>query len=111
MSKIIGRTTSTTMPRSDWNQIDETKADFIKNKPELGSLASKDKASMSDIGDDVIEKMDEAKAAVDELSESLNINYDELSFDVTEIVIDTSGTSGLTTSMLGQAILGRMILA
>ena len=31
--KIIGNTTTTSMPRSDWNQIDDTKADFILNKP------------------------------------------------------------------------------
>lgn len=33
MSKIIGNTTATPTPRSDWNQVDETKADFILNKP------------------------------------------------------------------------------
>lgn len=31
--KIIGNTVGTTMPRPDWNQTDETKADFIKHKP------------------------------------------------------------------------------
>lgn len=33
MAKIIGNTTATPNPRPDWNQIDETKADYIKNKP------------------------------------------------------------------------------
>lgn len=33
MSKIIGNTTTTPNPRPDWNQTDETKADYIKNKP------------------------------------------------------------------------------
>ena len=36
-----------------------------------------------------------------------NINYDELAFDTSEIVIDTIST----TSVLGQAILGQMVLA
>ena len=40
MAKIIGNTTATTTPRSDWNQTDETKADYIKNKPT--NLASQD---------------------------------------------------------------------
>lgn len=31
--KIIGNTTATPNPRPDWNQIDDTKADYIKNKP------------------------------------------------------------------------------
>ena len=35
MSKIIGNTTATPNPRPDWNQTDETKADYIKNKPEI----------------------------------------------------------------------------
>lgn len=32
MAKIIGNTTATPNPRPDWNQKDETKADYIKNK-------------------------------------------------------------------------------
>lgn len=42
MSKIIGNTTATTTPRSDWNQTDITKVDFILNKPDLGIYATKD---------------------------------------------------------------------
>lgn len=42
MAKIIGNTTATTIPQSDWNQTDANKADYIKNKPQLGELASKD---------------------------------------------------------------------
>ena len=33
MAKIIGNTTAIPNPQPDWNQTDETKADFIKNKP------------------------------------------------------------------------------
>lgn len=33
MGKVIGNTTATPNPRPDWLQMDETKADFIKNKP------------------------------------------------------------------------------
>ena len=33
MAKITGNTTATPNPRPDWNQTDETKADYIKNKP------------------------------------------------------------------------------
>ena len=38
MAKIIGNTTATPNPRPDWNQEDETKADYIKNKPDVESL-------------------------------------------------------------------------
>ena len=33
MREIIGNTTATPNPRPDWNQADEMKADYIKNKP------------------------------------------------------------------------------
>lgn len=42
MAKIIGNTTATPNPRPDWNQSDETKADFIKNKPDLSKLATQE---------------------------------------------------------------------
>ena len=35
MAKIIGNTTTTPMAIPDWNQKDEMKADYIKNKPAL----------------------------------------------------------------------------
>ena len=35
MAKIIGNTTATPMAIPDWNQTDETKADYIKNKPHI----------------------------------------------------------------------------
>lgn len=40
MPKIIGNTTATPNPRPDWNQTDATKADFIKNKPDLNKMAA-----------------------------------------------------------------------
>ena len=39
--EIIGNTTATPNPRSDWAQTDPTKADFIKNKPSLDEFATK----------------------------------------------------------------------
>lgn len=41
MAKIIGNTTATPYPRPDWNQTDEAKADFIKNKPDIGPTVDK----------------------------------------------------------------------
>ena len=38
MSKIIGNTTATPVPRSDWEQTDKTKADFIRHKPDFNGL-------------------------------------------------------------------------
>lgn len=42
MSKIIGNTTTTPAPRSDWAQTDANKADFIKNKPDNLVFANDD---------------------------------------------------------------------
>lgn len=38
MREIIGNTTTTPMPQSDWEQHDKNKADYIKNKPDLLTL-------------------------------------------------------------------------
>lgn len=38
MSEIIGNTIATPNPRPDWNQTDENKADYIKNKPDIAAL-------------------------------------------------------------------------
>jgi hypothetical protein len=35
MDKVIGNIVGVPNPKSDWNQTDETKADFIKNKPDI----------------------------------------------------------------------------
>ena len=39
--KITGTTVSTPMPRSDWDQNDPRKADYIKNKPDLSEYSKK----------------------------------------------------------------------
>ena len=66
MSKIIGNTTATPTPRSDWNQVDEAKADFILNKPELGSLATKDVIGKADLSSDVQTSLGKADIALDQ---------------------------------------------
>lgn len=85
MSKIIGNTTATPVPRSDWAQTDETKIDFIlnkpvigpsdwkqadetkndyiKNKPELGLLATQDEVSRDFLSTDVRTSLDKADTA------------------------------------------------
>lgn len=40
MAKIIGNTTTTPPPKPDWTQVDATKPDFIKNKPDLDIYAT-----------------------------------------------------------------------
>lgn len=45
MGKIIGNTTATPMAIPDWNQMDETKADYIKNKPTIVDLIARTNGS------------------------------------------------------------------
>ena len=64
MREIIGNTTATPNPPSDWKQTDVTKADFIKNKPNLGALAEKDIVEKNDLAADI-------KASLNKISDSL----------------------------------------
>lgn len=41
MSKIIGVTVGTTLPKPNFAQTDPTKGDYIKNKPDFKGLKSK----------------------------------------------------------------------
>lgn len=53
MREIIGNTTATPNPQSDWEQTNEIKPDYIKNKPTLGALASKDTVEKNDLSQEV----------------------------------------------------------
>lgn len=57
MSKIIGNTTTTPVPRSDWSQTDKTKADFIRHKPILGVISQKDIIDKSDLTSEINQKL------------------------------------------------------
>ena len=67
MAKIIGNTTATTSPQSDYNQTDSTKADYIKNKPVLGTLASKSTVEKSDVASDIQASLNKADTAIQSL--------------------------------------------
>lgn len=62
--KITGNTVGTTMPRSDWNQTDPSKADYIKNKPTLGAISTKDTIEKTDLSSDVQTTLDKAESAI-----------------------------------------------
>lgn len=58
MSKIIGNTTTTPVPRSDWGQTDKKKADYIRNKPTLGAVSEKDAIGKDDLTQEVQSSID-----------------------------------------------------
>lgn len=64
-------------PQGDWEQTDSTKADYIKNKPELGALAVKDEVVKADLSADLqtaIDRVDFANGGT--MGGSLIINGD-----------------------------------
>ena len=41
------------IPQVDWNQTDDNQLDYIKNKPTLGAIASKDTVEKADLAEDI----------------------------------------------------------
>jgi hypothetical protein len=70
---IIGNTTATPYPRPDWNQTDEAKADYIKNKPNVllvkqnGSIEVGDKTTA--LGSGAVATGHSSNSAADMLTE------------------------------------------
>ena len=70
--KITGNTVGTTMPRSDWNQTDPSKADYIKNKPTLGAISTKDTIEKTDLSSDVQTTLDKAETAATQIGNKVD---------------------------------------
>lgn len=94
------------------DQISEIVA-YIKSNKSLIESITTNKVNVSDIDDtlSIAGKVADAKAVGDAISEIqsyfLNIDYDAiLAFDTSEVIFGTN-----TSSVLGQAILGQMVLA
>lgn len=107
MREIIGNITATPIPRSDWAQTDPTKVDYIKNK--ITKLSELD----NDITLDTTQIIHgDAEALLASIIEDyiLNINYETLSFDTSELVIG-GAASGASSSILGTGMLGYLVLA
>ena len=64
MAKIIGNTTATPNPRPDWNQTDATKADFIKNKPDIEEIVDQKVAEIVDAAPEALDTLNELAAAL-----------------------------------------------
>ena len=63
MSKIIGITVGTQLPKPNFNQTDPTKGDYIKNKPDFAGLQSKVNNLSNLVGDtSVSEQIDDVIA-------------------------------------------------
>lgn len=77
--KVIGNTTATPMPIPDWNQTDEKKADFIKNKPDIDGKFNKVKNDITELQKSLNGKADgftveNIQKEVENISEDVNKN-------------------------------------
>lgn len=97
--KIIGNTTATPTPRSDWNQADEAKADFILNKPALGSIAEKDVIEKNDLASDVQTSLGKADVALDSAKTYTNITVSSHNTSTSSHNDIRDLISGLTTRL------------
>lgn len=86
MREIIGNTTMTPVSQSDWNQTDEKKVDYIKNKPTLGALATKNVVEKNDLSQEV----QDALSRVGDTTSSVSVNRGVL-------VIKSKSTTGPMT--------------
>lgn len=95
--------------QADWNQTDDTKIDFIKNKPILGSLASKDKISENELDSNLQSSIDAAVQTIEtgvglktsQEKERVTIDFDEY----VTFVFDC-GTADSNLAILDETILG-----
>ena len=103
--KIIGVTVGTTTPKPNFNQTNPRKGDYIKNKPDFTGLQN-EVSTISELvgGAPVSQQIDDAIATIEQYF--LNIDYDStLAFDTSEVIFGTN-----SSAVLGQAILGQMVL-
>ena len=63
--------------QADFNQTDDTKADFIKNKPTLGTLSTKDTVAKNDLATDVQESLNKANSAIQSVAGLATEDYVE----------------------------------
>ena len=63
-SAVVGIPVGAAAAQSDWTQTDDTKSDYIKNKPTLGALAAKSEVAKTDLASDVQASLGKADTAI-----------------------------------------------
>lgn len=67
---VVGIPVGASAAQSDWTQTDDTKSDYIKNKPTLGTLASKSEVAKTDLATDVQASLNKADTALQSFTET-----------------------------------------
>ena len=90
MAIIVGNTVGVPNPKSDWNQNDETKADYIKNKPTIYTK------------DEIDEQIEDIKSALNETQLKKFQYYDTVNIDITDPSLFTfDASTGIITGYTG----------
>ena len=92
--KIMGAVVGLPSPRSDWNQTDERKADYIKNKPEIVPIEV-----FSDVYFNRIPALETYKADKAYVDEQLKTKADDTDYQNFK-----EDTTGIIRSVLQQTI-------
>lgn len=84
VGKVIGNTTSTPMAVPNWLQTDETKADFIKNKPDIDGTLKTVRDDITSLQTSLNKKA--STDTVDAMVKEINENSEEVSRISAEVV-------------------------
>lgn len=101
MAKIIGNTTAMPNPRPDWNQTDEAKSDFIKNKPDIEKIITQALSGAS--GGNGIKHIQETVELHSLDFGMYIIDYEyggEVSFDDDSKLVDVVGENNIYTGVV-----------
>lgn len=93
--KIMGAVVGLPSPRSDWNQTDENKADYIKNKPEIVPVEVFSDVYFNRLPAVEANKAD--KSYVDEKVAAVDKKVDEIDIPATEQLRQDLGIAGIET--------------
>lgn len=103
MSKKLQIVGNFNIPQSDFNQTDTTKSDYIKNKPTLGAIASKNEIAKTDLAEDVQESINTIANKADSSHDHLAIHYTKTEVDNLELITtdDIDAICVTTTGVVG----------
>lgn len=90
---IVGNTTATPNPRPDWNQTDETKADYIKNKPTPETFIPNkaleaDRATCDSQGNNIADQFKELENSITDKTETLGNRITETTAELNNRITD-----------------------
>lgn len=91
---VIGIPIGASAAQTDWLQTDETKVDYIKNKPILGALAEKDEVTKTDLAADVQTSLDavNGKASSSDLTTHTSNKFNPHSVTLTQLGVTATAT-------------------